>query len=303
MNKLATKLLALAAVLLTLFLLSFSGQATAEFVLYGVASGFGTGEQGSGGTAPGTGPGNFSQFLQVDLNTGVATEISSDIGFGGDVSGLAASPDGILYSATGGRGPNTLGRSVSPTLLFTIDPVTGLGAPAIGPMGIEFGPPQSPGLGPGAGDFDQFGSLRQNTSDMSFDPTGTLYGMAGRGSQLFTVNLTTGVATRVGTPCDSPQIGAPGGFCRRGNAIAFNATGQLFWANGVEVAQLDPATGSIIGAPVPLDFSVFGPPTDPDAPFRVVGMDFHPATGQSGRSLRTFSQWEDWACISLTPTG
>ena len=143
MNKLATKLLALAAVLLTLFLLSFSGQATAEFVLYGVASGFGTGEQGSGGTAPGTGPGNFSQFLQVDLNTGVATEISSDIGFGGDVSGLAASPDGILYSATGGRGPNTLGRSVSPTLLFTIDPVTGLGAPAIGPMGIEFGPPQS----------------------------------------------------------------------------------------------------------------------------------------------------------------
>ena len=68
--------------------------ADVDFVLYGVASGFGTGEQGSGGTAPGTGPGNFSLFLQVDFMTGATTEISMDIGFGGDVSGLAADRGG-----------------------------------------------------------------------------------------------------------------------------------------------------------------------------------------------------------------
>ncbi len=109
--------------------------------------------------------------------------------------------------------------------------------------------------------------------------------MAARGSQLFTANLTTGLATRVGTPCDSPQIGAPGGFCRRGNAIAFDDVGvnsplgTLFWANDVEIAELDPASGLIIGLPTLLDFDPFGPPDEPDAPFRVVAMDYHPLTG------------------------
>ncbi len=189
-----SKFTAVVAALVISFAFAFSGQAAAEVILYGVASGFGTGEQGSGGTAPGTGPGNFSQFHIVDLDTGIATEISMDIGFGGSVSGLAINPGGVLFSARGGRGPNDLGRTVAPTLLFTIDPVTGLGSPAIGQMGIEFGPPQSAGQGPGAGDFDQFGSLRQNISDMSFNPIdGVLYGMAARGSQLFTVDTGTGL--------------------------------------------------------------------------------------------------------------
>ena len=259
-------------------------QAAAKVKLYGVASGFGTGEGNDRPppqSGPGTGPGQFSQFHIIDLDTGVATEISMDIGFGGDISGLAIGPPGVLFSATGGRGPNDLGRSESPSELFTINPFNGLGGPSIGPMGIEFGPPLSAGQGPGLGDFDQFGSFRQNISDMSFDPIdGTLYGMAGRGSQLFTVDTGTGLATRIGAACDSPQIGAPGGHCRRGNGIAFDADGTLFWANGVEIAELDPSTGLIVGAPTMLDFSPFGTPTDPDAAFRVVGMDFHPATGK-----------------------
>jgi hypothetical protein len=166
--------------------------------------------------------------------------------------------------------------------LFTIDPVTGLGNPQIGPLGIEFGPPDSAGQGPGAGDFDQFGSRRQNISGWSFDPiSGNLYGMAGRGSQLFTADTSTGLATRVGTPC----VPDPS-FCRRGNAIAFddvgvnNPLGTLFWANDVEIAELDPADGLIVGNPVELNFSPFGIPTDPDAGFRVVAMDFHPLTGE-----------------------
>jgi hypothetical protein len=115
---------------------------------------------------------------------------------------------------------------------------------------------------------------------MSFHPDGTLYGMAARGSQLFTVDTATGVATRIGAACDSPQIGAPGGFCRRGNAIAFDPLGTLFWANDVEIAELDPSTGLIVGVAIPLDFTPFGTPTDPDAGFRVVGMVFHPLTGE-----------------------
>lgn len=109
--------------------------------------------------------------------------------------------------------------------------------------------------------------------------------MTGRGSQLFTADTETGIATRIGTPCDSSEIGAPGGNCRRGNAIAFDDVGiqdplgSLYWANDVEIAELDPADGSIAGFPVALDFSAFGPPANPDAPFRVVAMDYHPVTG------------------------
>jgi len=268
--------------------------------LYGTSTGAGTGggTGGSGGPGSGTGGGNFSQFHRIDINTGIATEVSMDIGYGGDVGGLAADANNQLYAGTGGRGPNSLGRSVSPTLLFTIDPVTGLGDPAIGPLGIEFGPPDSAGEGPGAGDFQQFGSRRQNISGWSFDPiSGNLYGMAGRGSQLFIADTNTGVATRVGTPCDSPEIGAPGGFCRRGNAIAFddvgvhNPLGTLFWANDVEVAELDPASGLIIGVPRLLDYTPFGVPNG-SAPFRVVAMDVHPLTGDLYAAVQQ-GQFED----------
>ncbi len=109
MNGLSKPPAAVAATLMISFALAFSGPAAAQ-VLYGVASGFGTGEQGSGGsgggTGPGTGPGNFSQFHIIDLDTGVATEISMDIGFGGGISGLAIDRGGVLFSARGGRGLN-----------------------------------------------------------------------------------------------------------------------------------------------------------------------------------------------------
>lgn len=270
-----------ATALIAFIAIALSPAAKAGVVLYGTASGFGTGEMASGGTGTGPAPGRFSQFHRVDINTGVATEISSDIGFGGDVGGLATDKNNVLYAGTGGRGPNNIGRNPSTSLLFTIDPFSGLGNPAIGPLGIEFGPPSSPGQGPGAGNFDQFGSLRQNISGWSFNPlTGDLYGMAGRGSQLFTADIGTGLATRIGTPC-----GPAPSRCARGNAIAFddvgvhNPLGTLLWANEFVIAELDPATGQIIGPPTPLDFSPFGPPTDLDAGFRVVAMDHHPLTG------------------------
>ena len=113
---------------------------------------------------------------------------------------------------------------------------------------------------------------------MSFHPDGTGYGMTGRGSQLFTFDAATGLADRVGTPCP-PDADGNATFCARGNAIAFDAVANLFWANGVEIARLDPSTGLVIES-IPLDFSPFGLPTDPDAGFRVVGMDFHPVTGK-----------------------
>ena len=118
----------LAWVLLLCLTFFFSGSAGAV-VLYGTSTGFGTGGNangaGGGGNGPGTGPGNFSQFHQIDLGTGVATQISSDIGYGGDVGGLAADSNNVLYAGSGGRGPNDLGRLEDESLFFTIDPVTG----------------------------------------------------------------------------------------------------------------------------------------------------------------------------------
>lgn len=267
--------------------LGFSTSVAAEVILYGTSTGFGSGGGGGGpgGPGSGTGGGDRSQFYRVDITTGETIELSSDIGYGGDVNGLAIDSDDVIYAGTGGRGPNDMGRSVSPTLLFTIDPM-GIASPAIGPLGIEFGPPQTAGEGPGEGDFDQFGSLRQNIPGWSFDPlSGQLYGMTGRGSQLFIADTETGVATRVGSPCESIQ-GFPGGNCfRRGNAIAFDdvgvqdPVGSLFWANDVEIAELDPASGLIVGPLVTLDFSVFEPLANPNSMFRVVAMDYHPVTG------------------------
>lgn len=257
--------------LLACLTLVFSSPAAAV-VLYGTSTGFGTGgnanNAGGGGAGPGTGPGNFSQFHQIDLNTGVATQISSDIGYGGDVGGLAADSNNVLYAGSGGRGPNNLGRVVDESQFFTIDPVTGLGNPVIGPLGIEFAP------------FDQFGSRRQNIAGWSFDPnSGDLYGMTGRGAQLFVADLNTGAATRIGTPCPAD----PGGnatSCGRGNAIAFDPAGSLLWSNGFELLELDPTTGQGTGPGTILDYDVFGNPNDPNAPFRVVAMDFHPLTGE-----------------------
>ena len=96
-------------------------------------------------------------------------------------------------------------------------------------------------------------------------------------------NTTTGLATRIGSVCDSSAIGSPGGFCERGNAIAFddvginNPLGTLFWASGSSVGKLDPLTGIIPNPPgaMQLDFSPFGSLEG----FRVVAMDFHPLTG------------------------
>ena len=267
------------------FNFAFSGTTFAGVILYGTSTGYGTGEAGGPGLGgccgPGTGPANFSQFHRVDINTGVATEISGDIGFGGDVGGLAANSDNVLFAGSGGRGPNTLGRIEDQSLLFTIDPFTGLGnTPVIGPLGIEFGPGFG-SLSADDGDFDQYGSLRQNIAGWSFDPiSGDLFGMTGRGSQLFKADTATGAATRIGSACDSSQIGGPGGDCRRGNAIAFDSVGSLFWATDFEIMMLDPDTGLGMGLPTELDFVPFGDPTDPDAGFRVVAMDFHPLTGE-----------------------
>ncbi len=172
---------------------------TSTGILYGTSTGFGTGD--GGGNQDGTGPGQFSLFHQVDITTGVATQISTDIGYGGGVGGLAANSDNVLFAGRGGRGPNSLGKGESESLLFTIDPDTGVGNPAIGPLGIEFGPGEG---SLSTGDFDQFGSLSQRISGWSFDPiSDNLYGMAAKGAQLFITDTATGLATRVGTPCDS----------------------------------------------------------------------------------------------------
>ena len=103
----------------------------------------------------------FSQFLNLNPNTGVATVVGN-LGF--SANGLAVAPNGTIYAGAGSE-------------LITIDPVTGAGT-AVG------------GFGPG---------LASN-GDLAIDSNGNLYASLSSGGtvQLATVNRSTGAATLIG---------------------------------------------------------------------------------------------------------
>ena len=256
----------------------------ASVVLYGVVSGFGTGD-GSGGGA-GTGPGSASQLHRVDINTGHTVEISSAIGEGsGSVSGLAASADGTLYSVGGGRRSGILRdngtccRVDSVSNLFTISPTTGMFDSIIGPTDIENrgGDPVS---GLPLGEFAQVGNQRQNVSDMAMNSAGELFGVVARGSQLGQFDLTTGFATKIGDIVTG-SLSGNSGEGGRGNALAFDAADNLWFADDLMVTQINVATGAIVVATSRLiDYGVFGAVPAGETGYRIVGMDFHPLTGE-----------------------
>lgn len=134
----------------------------------------------------------------LDASTGAVQATVGPVRLGATnlrLGGLTFDPQtGVLYATTAGRG------TANPRSLVTLDPSTGA-ATLIGSLGL-----------PGGGTL----------SDLAVGPDGILYGISGQsaGTGLFTVNPTTGQATRV-TPF---AVGLSGG------ALAFGPGGALYAA-------------------------------------------------------------------------
>lgn len=153
-------------------------------------------------------------LYDVDTATGAATNARS-IGFV-NVAGIARDPaSGSFYGLT------TLG-GLNSNSLIRIDPVTGAGT-LVGATGLS-------------NIFE---------GDLAFNPTnGVLYGiqdvpMGTPGPRnLFTLNVTTGAATTVGTVATSGDL----------SALAFNALGVLYTINTQSdvLHTVNPLTGAVL---------------------------------------------------------
>jgi len=125
-----------------------------------------------------------NQLAKLNLRTGAATLVGSPLAHEFDMMAMACSPDGTLYAI--GQLDHTNPDFNS---LYTVDRKTGV-ATRIGSTGVindQPGPPSFSGY---------FMAL-------SFAPEGTLYGVSDgatgteKGSTLYTLSLTNGVATKV----------------------------------------------------------------------------------------------------------
>jgi hypothetical protein len=137
--------------------------------------------------------GHSSNLYILDPSTGAVSSTVGPIGFA--VTGMAMHPmTGVLYGSTSNNSP------VAPGSLIRIDKATGAGT-LIGSFGFK------PGLG--------------TLADITFTSDGTLYGWGSinANGDLWTVNLATGAATRVG---NSGEGGNNGG------ALAADASDTLY---------------------------------------------------------------------------
>jgi hypothetical protein len=170
--------------------------------------------------ADGAGGNPSSLYILNPLNGAVVSVVGS-IGFG--VTGLAVHPiTGDLYGSTANLDPDAAGSFIR------INKATGQGT-LIGSYGIA-------------------GTL----ADITFTSDGTAYGWAQPNRALYTVNLTTGKATRVG------NVKSP--FSTFGSGIAASAT-VLYLAGGGgqgPLFQVDRTTGVITNIGT-LDWQLNGP--------------------------------------------
>jgi hypothetical protein len=125
-----------------------------------------------------------NQLAKLDLRTGAATLVGSPLVQEFDMMAMACSPDGKLYAI--GELDHTNPNFNS---LYTVDRNTGV-ATRIGSTGVTTDQPGPPSF---SGYF----------MALSFAPDGTLYGVSDgangteKGSTLYTLSLTNGVATKV----------------------------------------------------------------------------------------------------------
>jgi hypothetical protein len=174
----------------------------------------------------------FPNLYTVDPNTGAATLVG-DTGFiGAAVAGLAFDAAGDLYAAVnamddGGTGADTLA---------ILDTITGVGV-AIGTFGGGIGS----GGGPGG------------IEGIAFDGSGQLYGTSARQSssdptavpRLYTINVSTGVATVVGPLVNASGSPPAGGVV----GLEFDSGGSLYGGTGQgtgNLIRINPATGVFV---------------------------------------------------------
>ena len=159
------------------------------------------------------GAGAPANLYSINPNTGAATLIGP-IGFD-QVGAIDFSTSGILY----GIGTTSGGQQD----LITINPATGAGT-AVGPT-----------------------TLSANVQDISFrNGDDTLFGY--QGGDIYTFNITTGVATHLGSVGD----GSPSG-----NGLAFSPFDTLYKADNNSLWTIDQSTGA--GTVVePLNYPVAG---------------------------------------------
>jgi hypothetical protein len=144
-----------------------------------------TGTFGVGGT-----------LYTIDATTGaLLTTVGSLVDSAGNNYGMAGMKynplNRIFYGATSGVSPT------NPSYLITINPATALVTP-IGPFGAVL-------------------------TDIAIDPrTGIMYGVSGFNQKFYSVNLTTGAAT---------QIGSTGIGFQNGGGLAATSTGVLYGVN------------------------------------------------------------------------
>jgi hypothetical protein len=161
------------------------------------------------------GPSGAATFYSVNPNTGASTSIGA-IGFN-QVGAISFETSGTLY----GVGNRASGDHAQ--VLLKINPATG--------AGTEVGAT----------------TLSANVQDIAFrNSDGALYGYAG--GNIYTFNITTGVATLLGNTGD----GFPSG-----NGLAFSPFDTLYKADNNNLSTIDQSTGA--GTVVePLNYVTFG---------------------------------------------
>jgi hypothetical protein len=254
-------------------------------------SNFGFAEYSTSGVgSPTTFPGTLNYF---DTWTEVGLALSG--------SSPTPTPSGVLYGCTSGNGgeeagpvPTSLSTTnpavgvaasgaLVPSSLYTINPATGA-ATLIGPMGVnqcsglDFGPGGILYAGAAAPDDGGDALYTVNTAtgaatlvgtsnncgppitDLASDPlNGVLYGT--QFDCIVTFNLSTGAATLIGSTSGDTD----------GNGLAFNAAGQLYYADGENLYSVNPANGasSVIAA-------MTGQPDGCSEPHAIDSMKFNP---------------------------
>lgn len=212
-------------VLLAVFSLGSAAAAQAQEQLFGVA--------GSGLGGPPGPPVPLSTLYELSPTTGAV--IST--GPGGSIGAIGAigfphvvaidfhPTTGMLYGIANSVPPFIAGGST----LITINPVTGIGtfvAPITGLTFCAFG---------------------DNLNDMSFDSGGTLFVWRQCSAELYTVDITFGVATPIGIPV------IPFPFQ---NGLAFDSSDTLYLKTESVLWTISSATGMVLSGPVA--FGAFG---------------------------------------------
>jgi hypothetical protein len=180
--------------------------------------------------------GGSSNLYVINPANGAVIHLVGPIGFA--ITGLAFdSSSGTLYGST------SVNSATAPASLVRINPATGTGT-LVGPFGATDAPGQSMAdlAFRGRGNDDERGRDRDNDSDRDRRAASRLYGWSSIGGDLYTINLATGTATKVG----ESGLGQP-----VGSGLVFGEPGRLDLAEDFDTGHLrtiNPATGLPTGA-------------------------------------------------------